>query len=436
MKGLLFTYGMTYGGSLVALFRPFTGFLIYLSFSILKPDFLWSFSVPRGTYSRTVFIALLIGWFLSGCGNWRFGRARGIVIALSVYFLWTLLSAVAAPDQSLAWTIVWEVLKTVGGVLVGLSLIESRRQITQIAWVLVVSMTYLAYEFNVGYYAGNNWLVVAGFAGMDDKGVATTLVIGAGLAVFLAVSTPRLPLKLLAVGGAILMLHVPLFVHSRGGMMGLIAAAVMAFVLLPKKPIHMLVFAAVLILGVRLAGTEVREQFSTSFAGAEQDWSIESRLILWEQAWDTTLHHPVFGIGPRQWQRHSTTEYGWTIPKEVHNTWLQTGAELGIPGALALMLFFLIPIVKLWRMRKASAKGSFERIYASMIVVGLAGFAVTSQFITIYGLEAPYFIVMIGAGLLKVTSAEAATVPERKPVAMSSALRLPSRTIPSPGPSA
>ncbi len=38
MKGLLFTYALTYGGCLVTLFRPFYGLLIYVCFAIVKPD--------------------------------------------------------------------------------------------------------------------------------------------------------------------------------------------------------------------------------------------------------------------------------------------------------------------------------------------------------------------------------------------------------------
>ena len=38
MKGLIFTYLLTYGGAAVSLFRPFTGLLIYVCFAIIKPD--------------------------------------------------------------------------------------------------------------------------------------------------------------------------------------------------------------------------------------------------------------------------------------------------------------------------------------------------------------------------------------------------------------
>ena len=49
-------------------FRPFVGLLIYFCFAILKPDALWSWSVPPGNYSRT--IAICAG----GVGHQAFRR--------------------------------------------------------------------------------------------------------------------------------------------------------------------------------------------------------------------------------------------------------------------------------------------------------------------------------------------------------------------------
>ncbi len=80
-KGLLFTYGLTYGGALVSLFNPFSGLLIYICFAIVRPESMWFWSVPAGNYSRIIAIALLAGWAMHGFGSWRFGRARAIVTA-------------------------------------------------------------------------------------------------------------------------------------------------------------------------------------------------------------------------------------------------------------------------------------------------------------------------------------------------------------------
>ena len=66
MKGLIFTYLLTYGGAAASLFNPFIGLLVYVAFAILRPESLWHWSVPEGNYSRIVAIALLIGWARRG----------------------------------------------------------------------------------------------------------------------------------------------------------------------------------------------------------------------------------------------------------------------------------------------------------------------------------------------------------------------------------
>ena len=94
MKGLVFTYLLTFGGAIASLFRPYVGLLIYVSFAILRPEALWHWSVPQsGNYSRIVANALLVGWVLHGCGSWRVGRAGVIVLSLIGFWTWTIVAA-------------------------------------------------------------------------------------------------------------------------------------------------------------------------------------------------------------------------------------------------------------------------------------------------------------------------------------------------------
>src|SRR6476620_1338849 len=106
MKGLLFTYALTYGGAAASLYRPFYGLLIYVAFSILRPESLWHWSVPVGNYSRIVAIALLVGWALNGFGNWQLGRGKALLICFAGFWCWALLSTLTSavmPDVGFAY---------------------------------------------------------------------------------------------------------------------------------------------------------------------------------------------------------------------------------------------------------------------------------------------------------------------------------------------
>src|SRR5688572_8284442 len=98
-KGLIFTFVLTYGGAIASIFDPFIGLLVYVCFSILKPDALWHWVELPGNSSRTVAIALLVGWALKGFGRWDLGRGKLMVWSFVVFFAWCCLAAVQAPNQ-------------------------------------------------------------------------------------------------------------------------------------------------------------------------------------------------------------------------------------------------------------------------------------------------------------------------------------------------
>lgn len=409
MKGLIFTYLLSYGGAVVSLFNPFAGLLIYGSFAILKPETLWHWSLPQGGhFSRIVAVALLVGWAFKGFGRWEFGRARGVVIGFIGLWLWSVLSAVPASNQEVAWTFVEGMAKILLPFLAGITLIDSTQKLKQLAWVLMLSQGYVALELNSSYYQGVNIVRTMGFGG-DNNTLAITMVAGAGLAFFLGLAAERWWQKTIAFLASVLMMHVVFFAFSRGGMLALAMLGLISFLLVSRQPRHYAILVAVVLLTLRLAGPEVRERFSTAFvAEGERDSSAQSRVELWGVCWDLMLKHPVLGVGPDHFPL-VVHEYGWPRGKEAHTLWLQTGAELGFPGLFFLVLLYGLCVVRLWplaRGRRQSPDPWFRHM-ACLVVAALAGFAVSVQFVSAEGLELPYYVALIGAGVLKLLSLHA-----------------------------
>lgn len=413
MKGLLFTYLLTYGGSLVALFNPFYGLLIYVCFAIVKPDYMWWFSVPQGNYSRIVALSLLLGWGLKGFGRWQFGRAGAIVLLLVFFWAWSALSAAFASNQEVAWYFVESFSKIALPFLVGITLIESVNQLKQLAWVLVLSQGYVALEFNLSYFSGYNRLWLEGFGQMDNNCNGIALVTMVGAAFFLGLHTRKLWAKGVALSAMVLMVHAIMFSFSRGALLSLILSAFMAFLLLPKRPTNLLVFTLLVLVGIRLAGSDVLARFATTFVSEEQrDTSAESRVQLWAACRDLMMKNPL-GIGPNHFPL-VVHEYGFERGKEAHSLWMQLGAELGFPGMGALLLFFGLAIARLWLFlwRKPPGLDPWCFYFSQMVIVSLFGFVISAQFVSLKMLEAPYYLVLLGAGVLKLTS-EARTMPAR-----------------------
>jgi O-antigen ligase len=407
VKGLIFVYLACYGGAVASLFNPFVGLLVGISFSILRPDSLWFWAVPQGNYSMTVSLGMLAGWAFQGFGDWKLGRAWGVMLMLGFFSLWSvILVAIAAVDSTVAWVMAEMVLKLVLPVLVGISLLDSVAKLRMVAWIILLSEGYLAFDFNMSYFSGYNRLRLEGFAALDNNGMGVGLVSCLGLAFFLGLNEGRWWLKAVAFGAGVLILHAVLLSYSRGAMLSMGITGLVCFILIPKRPLHVTVFAVAVLLLARLAGPQVIERFESSFAEKGEDGSIDTRREQWAACAQCMKDHPL-GIGPDQW-RLINGSYGVLPGQAAHSTWMQVGVEFGLPGLASLLLYYLLCMARILTMTRTSTPvpDPWFRPLAQMVVASLTGFMVAAQFVTLYMMEIPYYIALIGAGLLKLSSRE------------------------------
>jgi O-antigen ligase len=412
MKGLLFTYALTYGGAAFSLFNPFVGLLIYICFAIIRPEALWHWSVPAGNYSRIIGLALLAGWAINGFGNWSFGKSRAIVFSLLGVMGWMALSAVVAYDQDMAWGRVENYAKMVLPFLVGMTTIHSIERLTTLTWVILASEGYLALELNRNYMAGiygvDNWL---SFADLDNNGVAITMVAAAGLAFFFGLREPKFWRRWMCFALAGMTAHVVLFSNSRGGMLALLITGVLSFLLVERQPRHYAYLLLAVAVGLRLAGPAVIERFSTIFVDAEErDTSAKDRLGLSLVCIQMMQDQSAFGVGPGNFHS-AVARYGYPKGKDGHTTWLQFGAETGIIGMILLLSFYLLTIGHCWWVARSTSVAAAH--FARPVIASLVGFMVAAQFVTMYGVEMPYYVALIGASAVKLASLQPAQAKAR-----------------------
>jgi len=194
-------------------------------------------------------------------------------------------------------------------------------------------------------------------------------------------------------------------------MLARITTMCVAYWFIPTTPSHLLIFALVVLVGWRLAGQQVIERFMSSFNSPQElDESARSRLELWRACLDTMGEPPIVGVGPNHWAL-AVAQYGFVRGKFAHTLWLQIGAELGIPGLLCLLVFYGSCVLRLWPLTRASSPvvDPWFREAGRMVVAGLVGFVVAAQFVSLYGLEVSYYIALIGAGVLKLSTCPSAS---------------------------
>lgn len=410
-KGLLFTWGLTVLGGIGGVFNPFVGLCVYVCLAIVRPEYMWSWNTDISSvrYSKIVGLSLLLGWGLSSFGRWKFGRASSVVGCLLAYWGWMVVSALQAGDSEKAWDFVVFHAKVFLPFLVGITTIRTMAQVRALVWVILLSQGYVAFELNLQFYQRGLSLVEEGFGSMDNNSVAIAMVTGVGLAFFLGMSADRWWKQAIALGSALLMVHVILFSMSRGGMLALALTGLMSFILIPKKPRHYLLFLLAIAMAIRLAGPEVRKRFFTSFEKSEvgtMEVSAESRFHLWSAGLDKALKNPLFGVGPDNWTLHAP-EYGLMSSKgegkEVHSLWVQNAAELGFPGLALLLALFIVCMVKLWPLARGRVPvlDPWQQDVARMVIASLFGFIISAQFVTIKYLETPYYVLLAGAAVLQ-----------------------------------
>jgi len=143
--------------------------------------------------------------------------------------------------------------------------------------------------------------------------------------------------------------------------------------------------------------------------GGQDKGTLEARSTLLKKAIIIAFEHPVFGVGPGNYQVVSDE---WHV---VHNSYAELAAETGFPGLILFLVLLWACFRKLGRIRKLPVHQTDPdlELWTSALWASLAAYATGSLFAsTEYNLF-PYFIVGYICALYTV-AAKAAEVPGGK----------------------
>lgn len=409
MKGLIFTWLLTALGVSSSIISPYYGFLVYVALAILRPDSLWSSHIQGGRFSLIVAAAMLFSWFCRGFGNWKLGDNRRIAFLFVGFWLWSFFLALQAESQVHAWYFVEQMAKILLPYLVGATTVRSISDLKLLAWTIVLCEGYVAFEMNMWYFSGYNYLWHIGFGGVDNNSAAIGLVTALGVAFFLFLNETVRWKQLIVAGCAAFIGHSILFSFSRGAMLATVIFAVISFFIIKKTTFHYTIFGLGLVMAIVLAGPEVRDRFFETFEkkNGVREASAQSRLDLWKNCYTLLMRDPIMGCGPDHWPLHAH-EFGWPKGKEAHSLWVQTATETGIPGIMMFMGFYVTCIWRCWgtlfRLRPDAPTWFGDA--CRMTVASLTGFMVSAMFVSLEALEIPYYVALLGGASLTIYNRE------------------------------
>lgn len=257
----------------------------------------------------------------------------------------------------------------------------------------------------------------------DSNDFATYAVTALPLGLFFASTSRRLLLRLAAWAGIGVLAVGFIWSGSRGGFLALLA--VIAYFLLRYSTVRrswrLSVVVAIGVVVLATAGDTYWTRISTVLRPRE-DYNLTSeqgRLQIWRRGVGYMIRHPLLGVGAGNFPRaegtisplvgrHPRTRgLKWGPP---HNSYVQVGAELGVPGLL-IFAAFLFSVFRALRTLPTPAgpsplpgHGPFGAVrLAQSLTAALIGFAVGAFFLTLAYHDMLYTLAGIAVGLRQVS---------------------------------
>ncbi|HVS40425.1 MAG TPA: O-antigen ligase family protein [Gemmataceae bacterium] len=412
MKQLIFMIVVTLigvGGSLAV--TPFYGVAVYYFFAVLRPQFIWKWSLPEGVnWSLYVALAAMLGAILNVRsrktrptpeGGRRLSAGHWLVLGFGA---WIAVTFVTARDHEVAYPYFIEYLKLFIMFWVAATVIRSVRQVWVLYLLTAATLGYIAYEVNYIYFFQGRYTYIyrLGYGGLDNNGAGLMLAMGIPLCYFAWEGIGRwfrwAFLVLIP-----LLLHAVLMSYSRGAMVSLLAGVPFYLLRSRRKFQLLLVLAGVVAIVPVLAGKEIRERFF-SIQSNDVDASANARRSSWAAAWEITKANPVFGVGIRN-SNLISYEYGADMEgRTIHSQYLQTSADSGLI-ALGLYLAALTAVwfstrrARLLAAKRIDTEGREAHAAACGVEGAMIVFCVGASFLSLENFELPYLMLLLGAQL-------------------------------------
>ncbi|MDB5311380.1 MAG: hypothetical protein JWO38_5582 [Gemmataceae bacterium] len=391
----------------------FVGLCVYILYAVLRPQFMWKWSLPDGVnWSLYVALATIAATILFGprapgpvAGRWPAGPV--VLTRLHVLFLlfgvWIGISYLQAIRPEAGDFHMEEYAKLYVMFIVGIVAIRTVGQVWAIYLVYALSLAYISYEINFLYFVnGYLGIVRNGYGGHDNNGAGMLLAMGVPLCAFAWEAYRGWYRWAFALFIPVIM-HAVLMTYSRGAMVSLIVAA--PFWILRGRYRRQKVALGLVILAMVpfMAGPQIRERFF-SVNDYKKDEAAQSRLTSWLIGIRIANEHPVFGVGVRN-SPLLTYDYGADMPgRVIHSQYIQLAADNGWIG---LFLYLGVVGCALWDLqrviRTAHGRPDPDSVRAYLAAAGLQGalvtFLVGATFLSCEAFEPQYYLFLAATQL-------------------------------------
>jgi O-antigen ligase len=266
----------------------------------------------------------------------------------------------------------------------------------------------------------------------DANDLATLIATAMPLGLYFALTYRRLVLRLLALIGLLVLVVTLIRSGSRGGFLAFLAVGAFILVGFTTVPARARIAGLVVILAVlsATASDKYWTQMQT-IIHPHEDYNMTDetgRVKIWERGIGYMLGRPAFGVGMGNFQTAEGTLSPFARRGETgrgvrwgaaHNTFVQIGAELGVPGFLFFIGLIGSLFTALHRLTRRPARtgpaGKDRPRLAQSLMAALVGFVVGSFFLSLAYADILYTLAALVVGLAKVARIENAPAAQATP---------------------
>lgn len=258
--------------------------------------------------------------------------------------------------------------------------------------------------------------VVGGiYANPNDLAIA--LVLCLPLALFFMFQARSGPRKLLWAAAALMMTYGVFLTASRAGFLALVIVALMClweFGVKGRRAYLIPLAFVALVMILAFAGKNTTQRLSDTFSShgdyEHAHGSATHREALLIKSIKVTLEHPIFGIGPGDFQIISGQ---WN---QTHNVYTALSAEAGLPALLLFLAIYWISFANLREVRKKASPGSGVSLVAQALRASLIAFAPAAFFFPDAYQYFIYFMFAYTTLARQVAAREASAKKEEQPI--------------------
>ncbi|HUE86429.1 MAG TPA: O-antigen ligase family protein [Vicinamibacterales bacterium] len=406
-KTLLVWVLMYFGGLALAVVHPIYPLVSYLTFYYAPPHHnWWGDMLPDLRFSLLASAVILGSAMLKGAGLEPLKETRNPALKWFLLFgFWVVLVTVWAEDRVRSWVWTVALLKLILLYILIPVTVRTPAHFDIFAGAHIGGATYWGYKaWDDPKREAGRLKDVGGPDTQNENAAAAHLLTALPfVAVYLLSARNRKMQAIIMVCGAFIV-NVIILCNSRGATLGLLAmaGAGIAFAGRGRRLKLLGVAAAAAVALLALADPEfVARQQTTVDA---QDGSSQGRLIAWQAGLEFIKDHPL-GTGGRGFHILSPQYIPEIVEshdgeeRSVHNTYLQLGAEWGVPGLVLWGGFIISTMLLLGRARRAAQDNPWYFYRLLAIKLALIGLLVAGIFTNrLYG-ESLYWMCALAYAL-------------------------------------